>query len=72
MMRESSSKKGATSVDWVLGVTEIKLLNPKLSELVKIFTKQKKLHGLLQGASIYLIFFENTPRCFIKQRQSLV
>ena len=37
----SDSVRGATNVDRVLGVSEIKLLNRKLNKLVKIFTKQK-------------------------------
>jgi len=44
--------EGATSVDRVLGLSKIKLLNPELSELVKIFTKQKQFHGLLHGERI--------------------
>jgi hypothetical protein len=40
-MQDPNSRRGATSVDRVLGVSEIKLLNRKLSKLVKIFTKQK-------------------------------
>jgi hypothetical protein len=40
-MQESNSKKGATTVDRVLGVSKRDLLNQEFSELVKIFTKQK-------------------------------
>ena len=40
-MRESNSKKGATTVDAIVGVSKRNFLNRKVSEMIKIFTKQK-------------------------------
>jgi hypothetical protein len=49
--RGSNAKKGATTVDLGYHMFERKLLYRKVIKLVRIFTTQKKLHGLVEDTN---------------------